>query len=294
MLERLSVYCYDRGLTINFKKSKILQIPAKQAPVDPDRSYSFPTMPDQQRTTMETTQELTYLGIPLTSTLSTKAIADKAISSIWSCFHAGLEAGMSPDGLDINSRMVAWNTFVLPHILFYLPFITKQQTKHLHIVANTTLCQAFDTWANAEAIRAEFGILPTEELWAKTVATLHGLLNTNHVQARAPTVYQTLEAVVPQKADIHPIQQLLTSAHLALHLLSLSDHWPRLDPSKLESPTREHHLALQTNHSPGASALAPWRHTWGLLANQQATHRANLNFKSMLNNKSHRLLAYAC
>jgi hypothetical protein len=125
MMERLSTYCYDRGLTINLKKCQVLHVPAKNSATQLGQTFPFKPSPSRPPSTIEVVKSFKYLGIPITSTLDTKQIADAAINSIWSGFHAGQEAGMHPDGLSPPSRAVAWSAFVLPHILFYLPFLTR-------------------------------------------------------------------------------------------------------------------------------------------------------------------------
>ncbi len=290
MMERLSTYCYDRGLTINLKKCQVLHVPAKNSTTQLGQTFPFQPSPSRTPSTIEVVKSFKYLGIPITSTLDTKQIADAAINSIWSGFHAGQEAGMLPDGLSPPSRAVAWSAFVLPHILFYLPFLTRLQMLRIDSVANSTLRLAFNNRASAEALRAELGLLQTEALWSQLLARVHGRLHTNHVRMRAAKIYTQLVAHHP--TSVHHLQKLLSSVKLALHYLDLKDHWPHPDTNILPAPTRDEDLRMATTPNPGAAPGALWRHTWGLLVDRHTLTFTNKTFARLLTDKDHRLHSY--
>jgi hypothetical protein len=192
---------------------------------------------------------------------------------------------MHPDGLSAASRIVAWNSFVLPHVLYYLPFLPKLQMHRIDSVTNTTLRLSFDTRASSDSLRAEFGLLTTEALWAQSLARMHGRLHTNHVRMRAATVYCNLTE--HWQAEIHHSQRTLTAIKIALHSLQLSLHWPHLTTqhlAALDEPCNESH--------PGAAASAPWRRQWGLLVERQSLQYTNLSFARLLLTPDHRLRSY--
>jgi hypothetical protein len=152
-------------------------------------------------------------------------------------------------------------------------------------VANTTLRLSFDTRASSDSLRAEFGLLATEALWAQSLARMHGRLHTNHVMMRAATVYCNLTE--HWQAEIHQPQRTFTAVRIALHSLQLSLHWPLLATQHLVAPDEP-----RNNQLPGAAPSAPWRHQWGTLVERQSLQYTNLTFARLLLTPDHRLRSY--
>jgi hypothetical protein len=82
-------------------------------------------------------------------------------------------------GLPLASRFTAWKSFVLPHILFFLPFVSASDIPELQYMVNSSLREISDARASPEALCAEIGLLPVKWLWAQTVAINGGRLQSN-------------------------------------------------------------------------------------------------------------------
>jgi hypothetical protein len=232
LLARLSEYCHKRGLIINYSKSKVMEL-LHQPHVSKSHFPFQPPMEGASQQQLEIVQEFKYLGVPIAHTLSSQVVSETLRARLWAAHHAAARAGMRPHGLSLASRSIAWKTFVWPHILFYLPFVSLSDLPAIQTALNTSLRSISFSDASPEALAAEFGIQPIRQAWAAAVAVLGGRLQTNLTPLRAAVIFV---------AGLHPgVEPVHKSFHAeyqsALYQLQLQDHWSLIDTSTLPEPT---------------------------------------------------------
>lgn len=191
LLSRMALYCHRRGLSINYDKCHIMEISQEQHLPDVQVTFQGPT-PAHGALSINKTDSFTYLGIPIHRDLATHHIKDRACKKAWAAHHAAQRAGMRTHGLPMSSRMIAWKAFVLPHILFYLPFLSDTDLHDIQSTINTSLRALSHDRASPEALHAEIGLIPVKWQWAQALAVMGGRLQTNRRPLRAAAITQAL------------------------------------------------------------------------------------------------------
>ena len=161
-------------------------------PFLPNKSFSFLPAGQAIPKTVEIVEEFKYLGIPIHLTLTTHQLKKHAIRQIWRAQHAAENAGMRPQAIPMASRATAWKAFILPHILFYIPFLTGADAVEIQTQANLTLKATTYQNVSTEAVMAEFGILPVKHLWASSLCTLASRLQTNVTPLRTADIFNCI------------------------------------------------------------------------------------------------------
>jgi hypothetical protein len=136
LLARLSEYCHKRGLIINYSKSKVMEL-LHQPHASKSHFLFQPPMEGASQQQLEIVQEFKYLGVPIAHNLSSQVVSETLRARLWAAHHAAARAGMRPHGLSLASRSIAWKTFVWPHILFYLPFVSLSDLPDIQTAVNT-------------------------------------------------------------------------------------------------------------------------------------------------------------
>ncbi len=287
LLSSLAEYCYKRGLTINYSNSKVMEL--LHHPHASNSHFSFqPPMEGAPQQRIEIVHEFKYLGIPIAHTLSSQVVSETLSSKLWAAHHAAARAGMRPHGLSLASRSIAWKTFVWPHILFYLPFVSLSDLPDIQTAVNTSLLSITFSDASPEALAAEFGILPIRIAWASTMAVLGGRLQTNLTPLRAASIF-----VAGLQLGFEPGQKSFHAEfQAALYQLQLKDHWPLLDTSILPKLTNPEDKWLLENPKPGAAPAAPFWQVWCTSVHQAARGETNREFATWLAQTDHRASSY--
>jgi hypothetical protein len=290
LLGRLAEYCRKRGITINYGKSKVMIMPHSPPPTTTTFQFQ-PQTPGAQVQQLEIVDTFRYLGTPISNTLKPGIVSDTARTKMWAAHHTAARAGMRPYGLSLASRVVAWKTFVWPHVLFYLPFVSLTDLPEIQAAVNTSLrCMTFMN-ASPEALAAEFGILPIRQSWAAAVATLGGRLQTNPAPLRAAALFSAW--INSDNATGGAGSRTLGDEYLsALHQLQLRNHWPLLDTSCLPVPTDPLDILQLEHPQPGAAPAAPFRTAWCTLVRRAAMDHARQEFTSWLSQTDHRAASY--
>jgi hypothetical protein len=287
LLARLAEYCYKRGLTINYNKSKVMEL--LHRPHASASHFSFqPPMQGAQPQQLEIVSEFKYLGIPIFHNLSTHVVSETLRAKLWGAHHSASRAGMRPYGLSLASRGIAWKTFVWPHILFYLPFVSLTDLSDIQTAVNTSLRSMTFSDASPEALAAEFGVQPIRQAWATTVTTLGGHLQTNVTPLRAATIF-----VAELCLDKEPSPKSFRAEYqVALFQLQLKAHWPLINTSALPEPTDPMEKWLLEHPQPEMAPAAPFRQVWCTEVRRAARGETNREFKTWLAQTDHRAASY--
>ncbi len=231
LLERMATYCYQRGLTINYDKSHYMEV--STSPYTDGLSLSFKDPVDPlSELTINQVESYKYLGVPIHRDLQSKHVAKTACKKAWAAHHAAQRAGMRHYGLPLASRFTAWKAFVLPHILFFLPFVSVSDIPELQSMINSSLRDISDARASPEALCAEIGLLPVKWLWAQTLAINGGRLQSNRTPLRAAEIVTNLLSN-PTSNDHKGLGK---DYKIALFRLGLKTHWPLIQARELPAP----------------------------------------------------------
>lgn len=288
LLDRLDLYCYERGLTINYSKSCIMEI--NDSEFVPDQTYSISPRGREAQASIPIVDSFTYLGIPIARDLGSKVALAQCLSLFWATFRKVTAIGLHPHGLLLKSRVTAWKAYIWSQIDFYLPFLAHADLPRVQSAINRSLRAVFAQEASAEALCAEFGLLSVEISWADAIAKLGGRLQTNPVplQAAAVTEYllQSFSATTSKK------YQWLHALHSSMALLGLLDHWPRIIVDALPPIVRAADIHMSDHPAQGAAEAAPFRHTWAQTVETAANALADADFRTWTNKTGHRANAY--
>jgi hypothetical protein len=112
---------------------------------------------------LEIVSEFKYLGIPIFHTLSSHVVSNTLSANLWGAHHSASHEGMRPYGLSLASCGIAWKTFVWPHILFYLHFVSLTDLTDTQTAVNTSLRNMTFSDASPEALAAEFDVQPIHQ-----------------------------------------------------------------------------------------------------------------------------------
>jgi hypothetical protein len=229
------------------------------APFVDGATLSFNDPADPRATcTIHQVESYKYLGIPIHRDLKPGHIAKVACKKAWAAHHAAERAGMRQYGLPLDSRFIAWKAFVLPHILFFLPFISSSDVPELQYMVNTSLRSITDARASPEALCAEIGLMPVEWLWAQAVAINGGRLQSNRSPLRAADLVTNFLAY----EEFGEHKGWGKEYKIALFRLDLKSHWPVLNPSVLPKPQKFADLMMLEYPQAAVTALAPYRNSW--------------------------------
>jgi hypothetical protein len=287
LLEKMAVYCYQRGLTINYDKSHYMVISKDPFVEGTTIAFSNPNNP-MIPLSISQVESFKYLGIPIHRDLSTAHIAKAACTKAWAAHHAAQRAGMRHFGLPLSSRFVAWKAFVLPHILFYLPFVSHKDIPEIQTMVNSSLRDITDERASPEALLAEIGLLPVKWLWAQSMAKTGGRLQTNKRPLRAAELVSNLLHHPPFNDN----KGWGLEYKIALAWLDLRSHWPYLIPETLPKPQDPNDLYLLENPGMTASPLAPFRQSWNQVVKRQARILAESEHSKWLGKTDHRACSF--
>jgi hypothetical protein len=191
-------------------------------------------------------------------------------------------------GLPLASRFTAWKAFVLPHILFFLPFVLALDIPELQSMINSSLRDISDDRASPEALCAEIGLLPVKWLWAQTLAINGGRLQSNSAPLRAAEIVTNLLSD-PKSNDYKGLGK---DYKIALFRLGFKTHWPLIQARELLTPQSDADKAMLEHPQYWATELAPYRNTWNLHVKARAKACAELEHSKWLDQTGHRAHAY--
>jgi hypothetical protein len=253
MIRAMQLYCGTRGITINYNKTKVMEIPAKNT--DPPPTHQYTTQDENNALIhLQVVPHFTYLGVEIDRALTMTNALNATRASLWGAHHSAQKLGMRPWGLALHSRATVWKTFVMSQLNHRLPFLTEKQADNLQTHMNYSIKAMTWPGASATATAMELGIPSARALRLRSIAALHGRLQT----ANRRRISSILAAITTPMERPTP---LTTSIKIALSQLSLQQHFPWVNPRKLPRPTPED-LNTATTPSPSRSPISEYRNTW--------------------------------